>query len=179
MRCKRVAAAAISGSSRGRFLGATVARVRNRIAATSATAAADGVSIPAELVAALIDAARKGAPHEACGLLVADRYWAAGGVPSRYLPLHNAAESAYRYAIDPDEQLRVWMELDAADEVVWAIFHSHVAYEARPSATDVDLAYYPDSLHLICSLADPDSPVVRGWSIREGSALEVNLLVTG
>ena len=80
--------------------------------------------------------------------------------------------------IDPDEQLKVWIELDDADEVVWAIVHSHVASQAVPSATDVGLAFYPDSLYVIVSLADPKSPSVRAWSIREGSVSEVALVVT-
>ncbi|MEP7159459.1 MAG: M67 family metallopeptidase, partial [Chloroflexota bacterium] len=90
----------------------------------------------------------------------------------------NAAESPYRYLIDPDEQLKVWMELDDADEVVWAIVHSHVASPAVPSATDVGLAFYPDSLYVIVSLADPKSPSVRAWSIREGTVTVVGLAVT-
>ena len=132
-------------------------------------------SISAGLRDEIVAAARASVPNEACGLLVSDRYWAAGGVPSRYLPLRNAAESPYRYFIDPDEQLRVWLELDDADEVIWAIVHSHVASEARPSATDVGLAAYPDSLYVICSLADPNGPVVRAWSIRAGNVSEVSL----
>ena len=92
--------------------------------------------------------------------------------------LRNAAESPYRYLIDTAEQLRVWIELDAADEVVWAIVHSHVASPAEPSQTDVGLAYYPDSLYVICSLADPDRPSVRAWSIVNRAVSEVPLRVT-
>lgn len=147
-----------------------------------ATASQAG-SLHASLSAALRDeifaAARAGVPNEACGLLVSDQYAGAGGVARRYVPLRNAAESPYRYFIDPDEQLRAWLDLDDADEIVWAIVHSHVASDARPSQTDVGLAFYPDSLYLICSLADPDQPVVRAWSIRDNSVAEVSLDVDG
>jgi proteasome lid subunit RPN8/RPN11 len=136
-------------------------------------------AIPAALVQAIIDTARDGLPNEACGLLVAEGYAASGRVPHRWVALTNAAASPYRYFIDPDEQLRVWMELDDADEVVWAIVHSHVASAPRPSATDVGLAYYPDSLYLICSLADPENPELRAWSIRDGAVSEVALTVEG
>ena len=139
------------------------------------TAAVAHASMSAELLQEVIDAARDGLPNESCGLLVSDRYAADGASPSRYIPLRNAAESPYRYLIDSAEQLRVWMELDDADEVVWAIVHSHVASPARPSATDVGLAFYPDSLYLICSLAEPDHPVVRAWSILDGTVSEVPL----
>ena len=138
---------------------------------------AESVSIPAALLREVIAAARAGAPNEACGLLVSDRVFAEGGVPTRYVSLRNAAQSPYRYLIDPQEQLKVWVELDEADEVVWAIVHSHVASPAAPSATDVGLAFYPDSLYVIVSLADDKSPSVRVWSIRNGSVSEVSLTV--
>lgn len=134
-------------------------------------------SISAQLVQAVIDAARDGVPNEACGLLAAASYLADGGAPTRYVPMSNAADSPYRYLIDPQEQLRVWLELEDAGEVPWAIVHSHVASLAVPSATDVGLAFFPDSLYVICSLAD-EMPSVRAWSIVAGVVTEVPLAVT-
>jgi proteasome lid subunit RPN8/RPN11 len=136
-----------------------------------------GASISADLVQAIIDAAREGLPNESCGLLVAGSYAAEDGTPTRYVRLRNAAQSPYRYMIDPQEQLKVWMEMDDADEVPWGIVHSHVASPAVPSATDVGLAYFPDSLYLVCSLMD-EMPTVRAWSIRDGVVTEVQLAVT-
>ncbi|MGI8928673.1 MAG: M67 family metallopeptidase [Candidatus Limnocylindrales bacterium] len=134
-------------------------------------------SISAELVQAIVDAAREGVPNEACGLLAAGSYVADGGASTRYVPLRNAAESPYRYLIDPQEQLRVWLDLEDANEVPWAIVHSHVASPAVPSATDVGLAFFPDSLYVICSLAG-ELPTIRGWSIVDGVVTEVPLSVT-
>ena len=140
--------------------------------------AAGEAPISAELLQQVIDAARADVPNEACGLLVSDRHFAEGGTPARYVPLRNAASSPYRYMMDPQEQLHVWMELEDAGEAVWAIVHSHVASAAEPSATDVGLAFYPDSLYVICSLMDPVAPTVRAWSIRDSAVAEVPLLVT-
>jgi proteasome lid subunit RPN8/RPN11 len=78
--------------------------------------------------------------------------------------------------IDPAEQLRLMLELDDAGRIVWGIFHSHVRSSAEPSPTDVGLAFYPDALYLLCSLADTDSPAVRAWRIRDGAVTEVPLL---
>jgi len=78
--------------------------------------------------------------------------------------------------IDPQEQLRVWLELEDANEVPRAIVHSPVASPAVPSATDVGLAFFPDSLYCICSLAG-EMPTLRAWSIRDGVVTEVPLAV--
>lgn len=141
------------------------------------TGGASEASISANLVQAVIDAAREGLPNEACGLLVGPAYVAEGGHPTRYVPLTNAAASPYRYLIDPQEQLRVWLELEDNGEVPWGIVHSHVASAAVPSATDVGLAFFPDSLYVICSLAG-EAPTVRGWSIVDGGVTEVQLGVS-
>lgn len=139
--------------------------------------AAEVANMPALLLQQLIDAARDDAPNETVGLLVAPAYAADGGVPSRYVRMRNAAASPYRYLLDADEQLRVMLEIDEADEVIWGIAHSHVASPARPSATDLGLAFYPDSLYLICSLAS-DPPEVRAWRISERDVLEVPLAIS-
>ena len=144
--------------------------------ASAGTDVAGDASISADLLQAVIDAAREGLPNEACGLLVGPAYVAEGASPTRYVQLTNAAASPYRYLIDAQEQLRVWLELEDANEVPWAIVHSHVASPAVPSATDVGLAFFPDSLYVICSLAD-EMPTVRAWSIRAGAVTEVPLAV--
>jgi proteasome lid subunit RPN8/RPN11 len=124
------------------------------------------------LRAEIVAAACAALPDEAVGLLVG----AAG--PERYIAMRNASASPYRYSIDPDDQLRVWTDLESRGESVWSIVHSHVNSAAEPSKTDVELAYFPESLYLICSLANPDQPEVRAWSIRDGAFTEVALLVT-
>jgi proteasome lid subunit RPN8/RPN11 len=53
-----------------------------------------------------------------------------------------------------------------------AIYHSHPASEAYPSATDVALAAWPEACYLICSLEDPARPVIRGFAIADGAIRE-------
>jgi proteasome lid subunit RPN8/RPN11 len=88
--------------------------------------------------------------------------------------MRNAAASPYRYLMDPQEQLRVMLEVDDADEAVWAIVHSHVASPPRPSATDIGLAAYPDALYLLCSFSS-EPPDLRAWTIVGGAVNEVVL----
>ena len=65
-------------------------------------------------------------------------------------------------------------------EQIAAIYHSHTSSPAEPSQTDINLAeYWPDPLYLICSLAEPEAPSVRGFSIREGHVEEVELDLEG
>ncbi|HUP83640.1 MAG TPA: M67 family metallopeptidase [Candidatus Limnocylindria bacterium] len=128
--------------------------------------------LTAALLQEVVDAARAALPNEAVGLLVG----AAG--PERYVMMRNASASPYRYSIDPAEQLRIWTELEASAESVAAIVHSHVASAAEPSKTDIELAYFPESLYLICSLAKPDQPEIRAWSIHDGDVTEVAVDLT-
>ena len=131
-------------------------------------------AMPAAIREEVIDWLRGALPNEGCGLLVSDRSAEDGGLPLRFTGLRNVAASPYRYLIDPAEQLRVMLEIDDADEVVWAIVHSHVASPAQPSATDVGLAAYPDALYLICSF-EGQTPDLRAWTIVDGAVNEVVL----
>lgn len=144
--------------------------------APPATAAPLQASLPARLVQELIDWAREGYPNEACGIIAGDRPVWEGGSALRFHPMRNAANSPLRYHMDAEEQLRVMTAIEDAGEVVWGIFHSHVASAAEPSPTDLGLAFYPDSVYLICSLAE-EVPEIRAWRLSEGEPSEVELLV--
>ena len=109
--------------------------------------------LPAAIAEAITAQARAEYPNEACGLIVGDRYAAAGGAPLRYEPTRNKAASPYRYEVHPDDLFRVTIEADDAGEVLWGIVHSHVRSPAAPSPTDIGLAFYPDALYLLVSLA--------------------------
>ena len=134
---------------------------------------------------ALVTHALAEAPNEACGIIVGDRPAADGGSALRWVPLRNPLPSPYRYSIDPEDLLRLTIETDDADEVFWAIVHSHVASPARPSPTDLREAHYPDALYLLVSLdareADTSTGAesVRAWRIIGGGVHEVGLEIDG
>jgi proteasome lid subunit RPN8/RPN11 len=133
------------------------------------------------MVQALIDHARSGTPDEACGLIVGDRPAADGGRALRFEPTRNAASSPYRYEIHPDDLYRLTVATDDADEVFWGIVHSHTHTPAVPSPTDIGLAFYPDALYILVSLAEDEAdresgtPSVRAWRIVDGMIHEVAL----
>ena len=142
-------------------------------------------SIPARIRDEIVAHARAAVPNEACGILVGDRPASAGGVATRWVPLRNALASPVRYSIDPEDLLRLTIETDDADEVFWAIVHSHVASPARPSPTDLRESHYPDSLYILVSLAHSEAhvasgqPGVRAWRIVDGGVHEVALSIDG
>ena len=136
------------------------------------------VELTATIVQRLIDHARAEYPNEMCGVIVGDRPAAEGGKPLRWEATRNKAASPFRYEIDPDDLYRLTMETDDADETFWAIAHSHTHSPARPSPTDIGLAFYPDAIYLLVSLAE-EQPVVAAWRIRDGQVYPVELIVGG
>jgi len=136
------------------------------------------VIIPGDIRDAIVAHARTGLPNEACGLVIGDLPAAEGGRANRWVPTPNRAGSPFRYEIPPDDLLRLTIETDSNDEVFWAIVHSHVASPARPSLTDIGLAFYPDALYILVSLhpdhADErEEPGLRAWRIVDGLVHEV------
>jgi len=138
---------------------------------TSQGQSADIFPLPQEMRDEIIAHAKRDAPRECCGI-IAGR----DGAPTRLHETRNIAEGNRFYEIDPrqliDLEFRLLPEQDS--EIV-AIYHSHPESPAFPSATDVRLAFWPDAIYVICSLADGDRPEVRGFRIRDGEVSEVTL----
>lgn len=129
--------------------------------------------LPRRFADAIVEQARREHPNEACGLLAGR-----DGEATEHLPMANAERSPVLYRMDPGEQLRAFNRIDEAGLELVAIYHSHTRSPAYPSATDVSLAYYPEAVYLIVSLADQDSPDLRGFEIRDDRVTEVPLEVT-
>jgi proteasome lid subunit RPN8/RPN11 len=142
-------------------------------------------TLPASIRDAMVDHARAAVPNEACGIVIGDRPAADGGRALRWVALRNPLASPFRYAIDPDDLLRLTIESDDADEVFWAIVHSHVSSPARPSPTDLRESHYPDALYVLVSLdpaeAHPTTGAesVRAWRIVDGGVHAVELTIDG
>ncbi len=138
------------------------------------------VRLPRALTEAIVAQASAEYPNEACGIVIGSGPAAEGGVALRYVACRNVAASPYRYTIDSQEALRLSIEADDAGEEFWAIVHSHVRSPAVPSPTDIGLAFWPDALYLLVSLADdeagPDGArSLRAWRIRDGASFEVTI----
>jgi proteasome lid subunit RPN8/RPN11 len=122
-----------------------------------------------DLVDAMVAHARRDHPDEACGVIAgpygSDR-------PERFIEMENAERSPTFYRFDAAEQLRVWREMDANDEVPVVIYHSHTATEAYPSRTDISFAGEPEAHYVLVSTRDPIEHELRSYRIVDGVVTE-------
>lgn len=111
-------------------------------------------------------------PEEACGLLAGQ-----DGRATRFYPVENIHHSPVAYEMEPVQQIRAMLDIEAAGLELLAIYHSHPHGPARPSPTDVALAYYPDQVQLILSLAERERPALDAFTIRDGKVLAAEWIV--
>jgi len=130
-----------------------------------------GIQIRGELLAQLVAHARREPLGECCGLL-----GGRAGVITQAVPAENvASDPAKNYEMRPSELVRIMREFRAQGLDFLGIYHSHPTGENRPSVRDIELAYYSEAVYLIVSpCADALWPI-RAFSIRDGSATELEL----
>ena len=132
---------------------------------------------------AIVEHARRDHPDEACGV-VAGR--AGSDLPTRHVPMLNAAMSPTFYEFDSGDLLKLYREMDDNDEEPVVIYHSHTATEAYPSRTDISLAQEPGAHYVLVSTrgiagqdgAHADGPVdFRSFRIVDGVVSEEEVTV--
>lgn len=116
----------------------------------------------------MLVAAKRAAPLESCGLCAGQE-----GRVTRFYELTNADASPEHFSMKPEEQFAATRNMRAAGLKMLAIWHSHPASPARMSQEDLRLAYTPDVVYLILSLANPDSPDLRGFVVENGCPVPV------
>ncbi len=129
----------------------------------------------------MIRHARREYPNEACGLLAGKACPEQGrrdGRVEKVYQMTNTEHSPVTYRLDPEEQYRAFIEIEEEGWELLAIYHSHSHSPAYPSATDLELAFYPDSLYLIISLADRARPIICAFRIVEGVVEEEKVKIT-
>ena len=109
-------------------------------------------------------------PEEACGLVGGQ-----DGRAARLYPVENMLHSPVAFEMEPLQQIRAMLALEGEGLELLAIYHSHPHGPARPSASDVAQAYYPDAAQIIISLADRARPSLRAFLIADGHVTEIHI----
>ena len=118
---------------------------------------------------AIVAHARRDHPDEACGVVAGPE---GSDRPVRVVEMLNAERSPTFYRFDSTEQLKVWREMDDADEEPVIIYHSHTATEAHPSRTDISFASEPNAHYVLVSTREPDAVEFRSFRIVDGVVTE-------
>jgi proteasome lid subunit RPN8/RPN11 len=129
------------------------------------------VRISQALLDDIVAHAREESPNECCGM-IASR----DGEAVRIFRATNTAASPFRYELDPMEQYRIQSEIDDLGMELGAIYHSHTRSDPVPSQTDINLAFYPESVYVIVGVKD-DEADVRAWHIADGKYSQVEMTV--
>lgn len=125
------------------------------------------------ILTALLEQARRDPLSECCGLLAGH-----DGVITRAFAAENAAgDPATSYEIEYEELFRLVRAIRAAKLELLGIYHSHPAGDNRPSARDIERAYYPDAAYFIISARADAARPVRAFSIRDRSVNELDIQV--
>lgn len=123
----------------------------------------------------MISESKRLAPQEACGLILGHTMQGQFQVVE-VRPVENVYKSPYRYRMDPQQQIQIFLEMEQRDLHLVGIYHSHPTGPEHPSATDIQEAYYPEAVYLILS------PQLEEWQmqaflIRENEFFPVKLRI--
>jgi proteasome lid subunit RPN8/RPN11 len=125
------------------------------------------IRIPKHIYDGIVEQAYAELPNEACGLLVGR-----DGEVTKQHALTNIDHSPEHFSFDPAEQFQVFRSARAEGAEIIANYHSHPESPSRPSVEDIRLAYDPNILYLIVSLA-AELPVLKAFNIINGVSTEV------
>lgn len=127
------------------------------------------LKLPASILSAMVDQARREMPNETCGYL--------SGVDNEVralIPMTNIDHSPEHFSFDPSEQFEALKASRSKGLNLIAVFHSHPETPARLSDEDLRLANDPKMLYLIISLAG-NSPEVKGYRVIQKVVTEVSI----
>lgn len=129
------------------------------------------IQIPRSIIDGIVLQARAELPNEACGLLAGK-----GEVVEQRYGMTNADASPEHFTFLPAEQFQALRSARAEGLDIIANYHSHPVTPARPSEEDIRLAFDPNILYMIASLAEAE-PVIRGFRIKSGVAEPVQIVL--
>jgi [CysO sulfur-carrier protein]-S-L-cysteine hydrolase len=120
----------------------------------------------------LLATASEGYPEEICGLIA--------GIASRAIrlyPIENIHHSPVSYEMDPVQQIKAMLSMEADGLEMVAIYHSHPHGPPYPSPSDVAQAYYPEAMQIIISINHHKVPALQVFTIQGGQISSVDWMI--
>jgi proteasome lid subunit RPN8/RPN11 len=131
---------------------------------------ADVVRVKNEVLSHMMNHVLEDPRLECCGLLAGGE-----GVITRVFEATNDLASATEYTIAPNELFSIVREIRRAALDLMGIYHSHPNGDNKPSARDIDQAYYPDVAYFILSPRKDTAKPIRAFSIQDAKAAELDI----
>jgi len=129
------------------------------------------IIIPGIIIDGMINQAKDELPDETCGLL-----GGIGNLVLKQIPMTNTDHSPEHFSFDPAEQFQALRSARNEGLELIANYHSHPSTPSRPSVEDIRLAYDPNILYLIVSLAG-EIPVIKAFRIIDGVSTEEPIVI--
>lgn len=130
------------------------------------------ISITDTVRAAIQEHALLARPSECCGLLSGSN-----GLITDIHPLRNDADKPEtRYFATPEDLFAAMRRIREAGQALLGVYHSHPRTQAYPSASDVEMAFYPEAFYFIVSL-EPQVEL-RAFKIADSRIDDVRVSVT-
>lgn len=132
----------------------------------------ESIRIRPEVLAAIEQHARRAAPDECCGLLIARN----GAIDEAIAVDNCAADPRRRYEISSRDHLDALKRCRGSDAIVIGAYHSHPKSAPNPSATDRAVAF-SDFLYVIAGPVTGTSGFdVRAYRLTGGNFRQVGLV---
>ena len=130
------------------------------------------ISLKRDVYNQIVAHAKADLPNEACGYLAG-----LDGIVTLGYQLTNIDHSPEHFSFDPAEQFKTVKDARGKGLQILANYHSHPETPSRPSQEDIRLAFDPNILYFIISLAQQE-PVVKAFQIINGTETieELNII---
>lgn len=111
-------------------------------------------------------------PGECCGLLVGRSTPGGHVTVTNIVPSANVASPPGndRFEVDPKVRFDTMRELANSDDAIIGHYHSHPDQPARPSQTDLSMAFEPELVWLITAVAQGKATGTLAWRLNRDSA---------
>jgi proteasome lid subunit RPN8/RPN11 len=133
---------------------------------------AHDIRVRTEILEEMLRHARSEPGLECCGLLAG-----LGGVITKIFPAKNVLASPTAYEVAPQELFQLFRRMREEGLEHLGLYHSHPSGENVPSPRDIEQAYYPHEAYFILSPQTGAPHPVRAFSIREGHAQDLEIVV--